>query len=159
MALSHASRPDNLLAGYVLGLLSDDDRERVEEASIADDDVASRLRIIENDLVDGFVRGTLDETRRKHFESNYMSSPRRRDAVRSAAMFVAAVDRAALREAPAAAEPGTRSSRLVFTLAAVAAVLLVACGALLFDTVRTRNRFASVETARAALDQRAQDLE
>ena len=44
---------DEVLTRYVLGLLPDADRERVDEASIADDEVASWLRIAETDLIDG----------------------------------------------------------------------------------------------------------
>jgi len=88
---------DEVLTRYVLGLLPDADRERVDEASIADDEVASRLRIAETDLMDGYVRGTLGGETRKQFESYYLSSPRRRESVRSAASFLRAIDRAAAR--------------------------------------------------------------
>src|SRR5215217_1024671 len=50
---------DDELLAYLLELLSAEDTERVELASIADDEVAARLRIVETDLVDGYVRGAL----------------------------------------------------------------------------------------------------
>ena len=45
---------------YLLGLLPAGEAERLDEASIADDDFAARLRVSEADLVDSYVRGKLD---------------------------------------------------------------------------------------------------
>ena len=46
------------------------------------------MRDVENDLVDAYVRGTLDADTRTRFESFYMSSPRRRAKVRFARAFL-----------------------------------------------------------------------
>jgi hypothetical protein len=176
-----SGRDDDRLTRYVLGLLSEEESEWVDEASIADDEVASRLRTVENDLIDGYVRGTLDKDTLKRFESYYLSSRRRRENVRFAAGFVGAVDRAAARadtetgaDLVSAAKGGRNEevapeppsyrwmvmrSKVIMTLAAVAALLLVACGVLLFEAVRTENRLKVVQTESAALDRRARDLE
>jgi anti-sigma-K factor RskA len=182
MSLPHASgHDDELLTRYVLGLLPEEESERLDEASIADDEVAARLRIVENDLIEGYVRGTLDGETRRRFESYYLSSRRRRESVRSAGSFLRAVDRAAER---ADAEPGADStsgvkgergedaaskprshepmavrSKLVASLAAVAALLLLASGALLFEAVRTVERLNVAQAENVALDRRARDLE
>ncbi len=170
---------DTLLTRYVLGLLSEEESERVDEASIVDDEVASRLRTIEHDLIDGYVRGTLGKETQQRFESYYLSSRRRRDSVRFAAGFVRAVDRAAARadtqsDADAAAEARrdveavavspsygwiVTRSKVIITLAAVAALLLVACSVLLVEAVRTGNQLTVMQTERAALDRRARELE
>jgi hypothetical protein len=172
---------DTLLTRYVLGLLSEEESERVDEASIADDEVASRLRTIEHDLIDGYVRGTLSKETHQRFESYYLSSRRRRDNVRFAAGFVRAVDRAAARadtqteaDAASAADDGrddeavavspsygwiVTRSKVIISLAAVAALLLVACGVLLVEAVRTGNQLTVIQTERETLDRRARDLE
>lgn len=96
---------DEVLTRYVLGLLPDADMARVDEASIADDGVASRLRVVEDDLIDGYVRGRLGEETRQRFDSYYLSSPRRRERVRSAVNFLRAIDRAAAHRAAGAGQP------------------------------------------------------
>jgi hypothetical protein len=90
------SRPtdDQQLAGYLLGLLSDEEAQRLDEASIVNDDVALRLRVVEHDLVDAYVTGTLPGDMLQLFESRYLTSPRRRQNVAFARKLLSAVDRA-----------------------------------------------------------------
>jgi hypothetical protein len=153
-----SAHDDAQLVQYLLGLLPSDAAERLDEASIADDEVAARLRAAEDDLVDAYVRGTLIGETRAHFESHYLSSPRRRERVASARRFVRAVDRAA-RQAPADDRPGRGGSRLVPILAIAAALSLVATGALLVQNVRLGRGLSVAKNERAATDQRARELE
>ena len=93
MSLPHATKlDDEELIQYVLGLLPDEATERLDEASIADDEVAAQLRSVETDLVDSYVRGQLVGATLERFESYYLMSPRRRESVREAAHFVRALD-------------------------------------------------------------------
>src|SRR4029079_7684830 len=85
---------DDELLAYLLELLSAEETERGELASITDDEVAARLRIVETDLVDDYVRGALTGVTLAQFESRYMASARRREGVRRASAFVRAIDRA-----------------------------------------------------------------
>jgi hypothetical protein len=70
-----------MLVHYLLGLLPEEDAERLDELSIADDDVASRLCATENDLIEAYVRGTLAGDTLQRFESFYLASPRRHEKV------------------------------------------------------------------------------
>src|SRR5262249_25227269 len=81
------------LQDYLLGLLPEEEVERLDEESIADDDVAARLSAVEDDLVDAYITETLDQSTRARFETVYLMSPRRRDKVKFARRFLAAVDR------------------------------------------------------------------
>jgi hypothetical protein len=150
---------DRQLIRYLLGLLPEDEAQRYEEQSIVDDDVAARLRQVENDLVDAYVRGTLDEEFRKRFESFYLASPLRRDKVRFAERLLGAVDRASALGAAVPAGPRTaaRRSRFVWSLAP-AAMLLLACGILFLQDVRLRRGLVDAQRQGAALDGRARDL-
>src|SRR5688500_9608054 len=95
-----SSMPDDRqLTRYLLGLLPDRDADRLDAASVADDDFAARLRIAEVDLVDSYVVGALEGDTLKRFESHYLSSPLRRRNVKFATGFLAAIQRSA----PAAA--------------------------------------------------------
>jgi hypothetical protein len=151
---------DQFLVRYLLGLLAPEDAERLDEASIVDDDIATRLRIVEQDLVDGYVRGTLAGETLARFESHYLSSPRRRELVTLARRFVPVVDRAGT-PAPAAA-PRRSTLSILFRpmiLAVAAALLLVASGALLFQTVRLTRELNVAQTERVTVDSRARELE
>jgi anti-sigma factor RsiW len=112
MLLSHASGPDKRqLTRYLLGD-SGEEIERIEELTIADSEVAWRMRDVENDLVDAYVRGTLDADARTRFESFYVSSPRRRAKVGFARAFLPAVDSASVPEPAAIAPRWSWSDRL-----------------------------------------------
>ena len=154
MTVPDRSEPaDDELLAYLLELLSAEDTERVELASITDDEVAARLRIVETDLVDDYVRGGLTGATLAQFESRYMASARRREGVRRASTFVRAIDRAAAHAdstAPSVSVPHSASAvigdpipfhprrgsawstRPWSGLAAVAALLLLAGGASIF---------------------------
>src|SRR5215813_12464202 len=94
MSLLRDSAADgDRLVRYLLGFLPEDEAERLDEQSIVNDDVACRLLSVENDLVDAYIRGTLDAELRHRFESYYLASPRRRQRVKFARRFLAAVDR------------------------------------------------------------------
>src|SRR5215510_8018615 len=96
MPVAPESAPDDeQLERYLLGLLSDEDTERLDELSIADDELAWRLKVVEDDLIDAYVTGTLEGPRLARFESFYLSSPRRRKKVTFAGNLLRAVDRAA----------------------------------------------------------------
>src|SRR3954468_3109786 len=159
MPLPDKSRyDDEQLVQYLLGLLPSEDAERLDEASIADDDVAARLRAAEDDLVDAYVRGTLIGETRARFESHYLSSPRRRERVAVARTFVRTVDRAA-RQGQIGKGAGWMGPKLVSTLAVAAMLCLVAAGALLLQTVRLSRGLTIAQSDRAAVDRRAQELE
>jgi hypothetical protein len=149
---------DEQLVQYLLGLLPSEDAERLDEASIADDDLSARLRAAEDDLVDAYVRGTLIGETRTRFESHYLSSPRRRERVAVARTFVRTVDRAA-RQGQASKGAGSMGPKLVSTLAVAAMLCLVAAGALLFQTVRLSRGLTVAQNDRVAVDRRARELE
>ena len=131
---------DRQLERYLLGLLSEEEEERLDQASIEDDSVALWLRITEDDLIEAYLRRTLAIETRQRFETYYLSSPRRRECVAFAARFLGAVDRAALRAdmAPGGGHSETASpvlhSKLVRGVLAAAAVLVVAFGLVLLNS-------------------------
>jgi len=161
--MSRVDRPvrsdDQQLVRYLLGQLSDEDGERLDEASVVDDDVALRLRVVEHDLVDSYVTGTLDRDMLAPFESRYLSSPRRQQQVRFARGFMRAIDRAA--PGRSAASRFKMSSRVAMSprFITAAAVMLVVSGAMLFQAVQWRNRLYDAQTANVALDRHGRALE
>lgn len=148
---------DQRLTNYVLGLLPESEAEQLDEASIADDGVAARLRAVEDDLVDAYVRGILCGKTLQSFEQHYLASPIRRDKVAFARRFTLAVDRASV-SAPVTPVPRI-SGRSLWRLTAVAAALFVVSAAFWMQTARLRDRIAAAQAERQALDRHAQELQ
>ena len=69
---------DRLLTRYLLGALPDEEVERLDELCIVDEELATRLQALENDLVDAYVRGEVSGEDLGHLESFYLSSAKRR---------------------------------------------------------------------------------
>jgi hypothetical protein len=160
---------DEQFVRYLLGLLTEEEAERVDELSIADDDIAWRLRAAENDLVDAYVRGTLNDTDRARFERVYLVTPKRRDKVRFAKSLLSSIEPEASKPAAmvttAPAKVLSWPQRLLaqpatgWALAAAATLFLVLSGTLLMQTSRLRTDLGTLETERASADQRVQVLQ
>src|SRR5262249_362928 len=167
---------DQHLVDYLLGLLPEEEVERLDEESIADDDVAARLSAVEDDLVDAYVTETLDESLRTRFETVYLRSPHRRDKVKFARRFLAAVDRVSTPGVPAVpiatssservrrfalkpevAKSPERRGRVSWTFVTAAASMVLACG-LLVNDLQLRAGLSRALQLGAVQDQRAQML-
>jgi hypothetical protein len=83
------------LRDYLLGTLEEENAELIEEAVFVNDDLAARLCIVEDDLVDAYVRGHLTGPLLERFEAFYLASPRRRAKVGFAAQLLRVVGRPA----------------------------------------------------------------
>src|SRR5689334_23504874 len=83
---------DDRLIRYVLGALPDEEAEQLDEQSVVDDELAERLRLIEDDLVDAYASGQLTGDTLRRFESFYLASPRRRNKAAFAKRLLAAID-------------------------------------------------------------------
>jgi hypothetical protein len=171
MALSNDSaHDDQQLVKYLLGLLPDDEAEHLDEATIVDDEVAARLQNVEDDLVDAYVSGALDEATRERFESYYMASPRRREKVRFARRFLHVVDRARPREtaAPtvvgAAARPAFQGTERIASRArsvwplALAAALALTCGLATLGYLRLHDQLNDAQRVAVVMSERASQL-
>jgi hypothetical protein len=155
---------DGQLVRYLLGLLPDEEAERLDEQSIVDDEVAARLRVVEDDLVDAYVSGTLGGETLERFESVYLASPRRRERVAFAKRLLAAVSRgpeSGAEQIVGATPPPEQHERAVrrgwFTWS-LAAALLVSCGALVLQDVQLRRVLTEARREGAAADQRLRAL-
>jgi hypothetical protein len=156
--LVEQGREDQQLARYLLGDMSDDEVEHIDERSIAEDGVAWRLRGIEDDLVDAYVTGELRGEALQRFKWFYLASERRREKVRFAENF----QRAASRHAR---ETTTQRRRWITprfwgaTLAVLLTLMLMVSGALLQQNVHLWHELQRTQAASAALEGRAHELE
>jgi hypothetical protein len=159
MSVADESGPtsDRQLSRYLVGLLPPEETEWLDEASIVDDEVALRIGVLEHELVDAYVTGTLAGDMLEPFESRYLTTPRRRRHVEFARRFLTAVDRAAHPGTEDGSQAASRSRRSARWMAAAALVLLTS-GALLFQIVRLQTGLNLARTERTALDSRARTL-
>jgi hypothetical protein len=178
---------DQLLIRYLLGLLPEEETERLDELSIVGDDFACRLRDVENDLVDAYACGELSGETLARFQSTYLSSAERREKVRFAEALLAsgggaaaapagdaAAGNARAGKASAAMPPttnprdgSTQRSRLFalprFTLnwgfAGAMCLMIAGGGYLLLERQSLRSQLDRAQADRAALHQRERELQ
>jgi hypothetical protein len=151
-------RDDQLLIRYLVGSLGDEETERLDELSIADDRFAADLHAVEHDLVDAYVRGALVGDTRQRFEIHYLSSPTGRAKVafaRTLLRYTTSRDLAADRDVGASWR-SERQRLLQWGLAAAAIVLFAFGGYLLLENARLKHQLFEV---RAGLEGRQQQLE
>ena len=147
--LNEAAPGDKQLERYVLGLLPEEAAERIDELSIVDDDVANRLQMVENALVDAYVRGELAGETLEQFELVYLASERRREKVQFARTLLGSpVHR-----------PVRRRSNTGWMLAVAAALILLAGGVLVYRDAQLRTELRDAQQASAALSDRARTPE
>ena len=60
---------------YLLGRLSDEEEEKIEERLMVDDDLFEELEISKGELIEEYSAGELNQTDRKSFEDGYLASP------------------------------------------------------------------------------------
>jgi len=95
-----AFEDQQVLIRYLLDLLPAAETERLDEASIVDDECAVRLADAETDLIDAYVADALQHDLRQRFEAVYLTSNYNRRRVESARRFRVAIHRAAAAAAP-----------------------------------------------------------
>jgi len=164
MPSSEYAYNDELLTRYLLGDLPAEQAEQLDELSVADDEFAWHLNGVENDLVDGFVRGELEGETLQKFQSVYLSSPRRRQKVEFATGLLELEKRAALPAAsPKRAKLNTGRWGWLGAISfpqwgfAAAAVALLLIAAFLFtDNLRLRRQ---VDQASSNSSQHEQQLQ
>src|SRR5215813_1334449 len=168
---------EELIVQYLLGSLPQEETERFDELCFVDDEFAERLSVVENDLVDTYVRGELSGRNLERFDSHYLASPRRREKVRVARTFQIYAERAVatgqMEFAPGPprvnATPDTpiplpaplwsflNVPRLTLTAAAILGA--VGIGWMMFELSRLHGQLDQAQAARIALERREKELQ
>ena len=92
---------ETVLRRYLLGELTEEEREGVELQYLADEAVYQDLVAAENDLIHDYVRDELTREHRLNFEREYLTSPERSERVE----FARALDRLSASERDAVGVP------------------------------------------------------
>src|SRR5215212_5508080 len=74
-----ARNDEKLIRLYLLGEVSDQERERVEQQLMTDSGYFSLFLKTEESLIDEYVKGELSGDEREPFETHFLSAPERRD--------------------------------------------------------------------------------
>jgi len=82
--MKHLLEEDLLLKRFLLAELSQDEQSEVEERLFSDPEYFSQFRAAEDDLIDEYLYGDLDENERERFERYFLITPERRDSLRVA---------------------------------------------------------------------------
>lgn len=104
------SEHNNSIRRYLLGELSEREREQIEDLLMTDKDVYQELLFAEDDLIDDYVLNTLHESDRTKFKKRFLAVPELRQNV----SITSALRRHALATTPQVVdEPQSRSVSLV----------------------------------------------
>ena len=160
---------DQYLVRYLVGSLPPEEADRLDQLSVADDDFAWRLREVENDLVDSYVRSEINGETLARFKAFYMATARRRQKVQ----FAEGLRQFQVSKATAAEASGKPSrsrfsfrgmfspSRIApqFGVAFAALVMLLVAGYLLVQNAHLRREADDARAQYESIDRRARNLE
>lgn len=154
-------RPEDnkLIARYLLGELSEDERDRVEERLFGDDLFFHEIEAARDQLTEDYLQGRLAGRERERFNAYFLASPSRRERVETTGALIQAANRSAAGEAPAVAFVvrgfGSKEPKLRLWLAAAALIVIVVGALLVIQSIRLQSR---VERQRAAVEKEEEAL-
>ena len=88
------------LRDFLLGDSSESERAALEDRFLAEEDFSAQVQVVEDELIESYLRGELSARDRKRFEAAFLTQPRRRERV----LMMKGVLAAANAEAPLPAE-------------------------------------------------------
>lgn len=120
----------------LLGMLSEDEIDALNDDAIADDEVATRLAMLEDEMIDAYVRDELDDASKARLETTLLRTEYGRERVALARALTARADRvdpeprATVTPIGERGSPRARPGGRWRAIAAIAAIVLVAVTAL-----------------------------
>lgn len=159
---------EGVLVRYLLGQLSEEEQQQIEQRAFDDDKFYRQLLEVEDDLRCAYAQGTLSLAQKKLFEKRFLIFADERKRVTIAREMIAELGQAPVDDAWSVASNqavrktdrsllswffGSASPAMRFAMAA--ATLVVAAGVvwLLFETAQLRNEINRLRAERAAAEQ------
>src|SRR5437773_3861187 len=105
---------DSMIKQYLLGELTEEGQQQIEERLLRDGDYFEHLQLCEDELVDEYVRGGLPPDEQRRFDNHFLSTPERHEKLRFARALRRYVSAAG--EAEPATARGVRSQWLSASL-------------------------------------------
>ncbi|HET8782364.1 MAG TPA: hypothetical protein VFM63_08100 [Pyrinomonadaceae bacterium] len=164
---------EHLITQFLLGDLTDDQQVEIEDRAFSDQEFMTRIRTVENDLIDEYVRNQMSETDRRRFESRFLASESRRKRVEFAKALAQLLPETRVTERETRTVSATRSSwrdalaaffhglNPVGQFALVAATLLMILGGawLLIQTLTLRSQVNQLQAQQSSQQSNRQTLE
>jgi hypothetical protein len=167
---------ESTLLRYLVGQVSEEEADQIDELSVASEEFALRLRAVEHDLVDAYVHGELTGATLEGFKAQYLRTPaglaevefaralsgyRRAPARAADPIAERSTDPSVERSADRVAAPEVRTKHWPWPAwgLAAAALVLAAFAFLLIDDVRLRRGMSGASETHAALELRARQLQ
>jgi hypothetical protein len=69
------------LRRFLLGEMPENERVEFEEQFLLDEELFENIRVAEDELIESYLRGTLEASEKTNFEKHYLSNPKRRERV------------------------------------------------------------------------------
>jgi hypothetical protein len=172
--LEEHQHKEGLRRQYLLGTLSEDERARLEESYLSDDDAFEEMETTETELVDAYVRDELSPSERALLKTRLLTSPKLLEKAKFARTLEKSLTRRSNQAVISSLQPATAVStdrskpfwkrifsrffsvppRTFGVALASCAVLLLAFGALLLvQWLRLRDQAQQLAAARAAIEE------
>lgn len=162
--MSQTFEDEDSIRSYLLGKLSLEEQQRLEERLLTDNKLFEQLQVIEEDLIDDYVAGTLPASDLERADKHLLSAPQRRQDVRFArAMSRYVSERSAVNQVAGETEKLTQGSSwwqrlsalfrienplVGFALASLLLISVLACLALWLRSERLQRQFDQLSSAR-----------
>ena len=165
---------ERLLQRYLLGDLSLEEQDEIEELYFDNDDYLYKLLILENELIDNYLTGNLSNSEKQKFGRNYLTTSEKEDRVRLVRHLYEEANKPAtvteVSTAPRSPVEQTWWSTLLSALipqnpraryAVAFTVILLMIGGIFFITKTTqlRNQLARVQQEKESLQESRSQIE
>lgn len=171
--MSRQTDPEQLMKRFLLGTSSEEERTLLEERFFADDAQFEEIQILEDELIDRYVRDELPADDRARFEQRILKSAALRERVEFAKLFKTKIAESNVVEQPAvlvASEPArlgwwqSLSGSAWFmppqmALAASLVILLAGSTALILFWMNLRSESQRISAQLAAAEQQQREVE
>ncbi len=166
--MSYQSRSEHHLVRYLLGQLTESERQEIESRFIGDEEYFQQLLLAEDELRCAYAQGSLPDAERSEFERRFLIFPDERRRVDLAAAMIHELSGVKTASAPQAdtiprdektwwerglATFGFNRPVMRFALATAAVVLLIASVWLTFEASRLRGQISELQARQTARDQ------
>ena len=156
---------DARLTRYLLGAVSETERENIEAEYLADAGVFEQVLIAEDELVDAYARGELSDGERRQFEKNFLTSARGRERVHFSRALTGAVSDARV-PVTVSTSPSFfaglwagLTTRVRVATVTFAALVVIAFSWLLVERTRMRTELQELRAERARLTEQSKELQ